>query len=252
LLQVIIHIFMTDVTTYIGNELELFSHAHNWKNYWGSKVKPYLGERVLEVGAGLGGTTQHLFNGKTIKQWTCLEPDPALAQGIQDKIDKGLIPNTCEILIKTLENLEKPQNTEGGYDSIIYIDVIEHIENDKAELAQTLPFLKKGGHLIILVPAHQFLFSPFDKAIGHFRRYNRPHLKSVIPEGYEIVKAQYLDTVGLAASLANKLFLKQSYPTLKQILFWDKYIVSTSKLVDKITFHNFGKSVLLIARNTDY
>jgi SAM-dependent methyltransferase len=265
---------MTDVTTYIGNELELFSHAHNWKNYWGSKVKPYLGERVLEVGAGLGGTTQHLFNEKTIKQWTCLEPDPALAQGIQDKIDKGLIPNKCEIIVKTLEqiaqslknkNLETPNSganltseiqnlkfTEGGYDAIIYIDVIEHIENDKAELAQTLPFLKKDGHLIILVPAHQFLFSPFDKAIGHFRRYNRPHLKSVIPEGYEIVKAQYLDTVGLAASLANKLFLKQSYPTLKQILFWDKYIVSTSKLVDKMTFHNFGKSVLLIARNTDY
>ncbi len=252
----------TDVSTYIGDELELFSHAHNWKNYWGNHVKPYLGERVLEVGAGLGGTTQHLLDEKTMKRWTCLEPDPELARGIQDKKDKGLLPDTCEILVKTLADMgiagnisdnaqqgrtDSP-NTEGPYDAIIYIDVIEHIEDDKAELAQTLPFLKENGHLIILVPAHQFLFSPFDKAIGHFRRYNRPHLKSVIPEGYEIVKTVYLDAVGLGASLANKWFLKQSYPTLKQILFWDKYIVSLSKWVDKLTFHNFGKSVLLVAR----
>ena len=236
---------MTEVTTYIGNELELFSHAQNWKNYWGSKVKPYLGQKVLEVGAGLGGTTQYLFDAKTIARWTCLEPDRTLAEGIRHKIKLGLIPNNCKIVENTLGNFD---NTEGGYDSIIYIDVIEHIENDKAELAQTLPFLKKGGHLIILVPAHQFLFSPFDEAIGHFRRYNRPQLKSVIPEGYEILKAEYLDTVGLAASLANKLFLKQGYPTLNQILFWDKYIVSTSTLLDKLLFHNFGKSVLLIAR----
>ena len=244
---------MTDVTTYIGNELELFSHAQNWKNYWGSKVKPYLGQKVLEVGAGLGGTTQYLFDAKTIVHWTCLEPDRTLAEGIRRKINKGLIPNNCKIVENTLENFENTDGTsrnnrEGGYDSIIYIDVIEHIENDKSELAQTLPFLKKGGHLIILVPAHQFLFCPFDKAIGHFRRYNRPQLKSVIPEGYDIIKTEYLDTVGLAASLANKLFLKQSYPTLKQILFWDKYIVSTSIFLDKLTFNNLGKSVLLIAK----
>ena len=250
---------MTDVSTYIGDELELFSHAHNWKNYWGNQVKPYLGQRVLEVGAGLGGTTQHLLDAQRIKRWTCLEPDPELARGIQDKKDKGLLPNTCEILVKTLEDLGNSQqqqdssaiNAAEAYDAIIYIDVIEHIENDVAELAQTLPFLKKNGHLIILVPAHQFLFSPFDKAIGHYRRYNRPHLKSVIPEGYEIVKTVYLDAVGLGASLANKWFLKQSYPTLKQVLFWDKYIVSASKLVDKLTFHNLGKSVLLVAKKKD-
>jgi 2-polyprenyl-3-methyl-5-hydroxy-6-metoxy-1,4-benzoquinol methylase len=241
---------MTDVTNYIGNELELFSHAKNWKNYWGGKVKPYLGKKVLEVGAGLGGTTQYLFDDKNITHWTCLEPDPVLAHGIEDKIKAGLIPKNCTIAVNTLEQLEKPKNTEGAYDSIIYIDVIEHIENDEAELAQTLPFLKKGGHLIILVPAHQFLFSPFDEAIGHFRRYDRPQLKSVIPDGYDIVKAEYLDAVGLLASLTNKLFLKQSYPTLKQILFWDKYIVSTSRLVDKLVFQNLGKSVLLVARKS--
>lgn len=237
---------------YIGNELELFSHAKNWKNYWGSKVKPYLGTRVLEVGAGLGGTTQYLYDSKTIAHWTCLEPDLALANGIEDKIKAGLIPR-CEILTDTLANLKKPKTTldgrqEGAYDSILYIDVIEHIENDKAELLQTLPFLQTGGCLIIIVPAHQFLYSPFDEAIGHYRRYNMTRLKEVIPQDYEIVKAEYLDSIGLFASLANKLFLNQKYPTLKQILFWDRYIIPVSIFFDKLFFHNIGKSVLLVAK----
>ena len=236
--------------TYIGDELELFSQAKNWKNYWGSKVKPSLGKRVLEVGAGLGGTTQYLYNANidTIEKWTCLEPDATLAKIIEEKINDKTIP-ACDVITSTLDTLKNQNNFyKILYDSILYIDVIEHIENDAAELTHTLSYLKTGGHLIILVPAHQYLYSPFDKSIGHYRRYSRSMLEKIIPEGYDIVQSHYLDALGLGTSLANKWFLKQDYPTLPQILFWDKYVVTTSTFVDKLLMHNVGKSVLLIAR----
>jgi SAM-dependent methyltransferase len=236
--------------TYIGDELELFSHAKNWKNYWGSNIKPYLGKRVLEVGAGLGGTTQYLYNANfdTIETWTCLEPDATLAEAIKQKISDKTIP-PCEVIISTLDSLNQQNNVNNLlYDTILYIDVIEHIENDTAEISHTLKYLNPGGHLIILVPAHQYLYSPFDKSIGHFRRYSRPMLEKIIPDGYDIITSKYLDALGLCTSLANKWFLKQDYPTLPQILFWDKYVVTTSTLVDTLFFHNLGKSVLLVAR----
>ena len=233
-----------DNTNYIGDELEIFSHAHNWKNYWGSFVRPYLGARVLEVGAGLGGTTLLLNTDPKIEEWICLEPDPKLSIFIEKMKEKGELPTNSKVFTQTLDTYTPSVK----FDSVLYIDVIEHIEDDKSELERAKKVLKNGGYLIIVVPAHQYLFSPFDKAIGHFRRYSRANLKSVIPEGFEIEKAIYLDSLGLMASLTNKLFLKQDYPTLPQVKFWDNYIVTTSKILDKITGHHLGKSVLLIAK----
>ena len=65
--------------TYIGSELELFSHASNWKAYHARLIRPYLGDEVLEVGAGIGATTASLYSGNQ-KRWVCLEPDLALAR----------------------------------------------------------------------------------------------------------------------------------------------------------------------------
>lgn len=83
--------------------------------------------------------------------------------------------------------------------------------------------------------------------IRHFRRYKKKSLKSALPESLRIKKLYYLDSVGYFASLINKLFLKQKMPSLKQIQFWDKTLVPLSKIVDRLLFFRFGKSLLLIA-----
>ncbi len=233
------------VENYIGNELELFDKAKNWKSYYGNKIKPLLKGDVLEVGAGIGATTKSLCDGSQ-KKWVCLEPDQALADQIQTRIQKKDLPGCCELRIGTLE--QQPANEL--FDAIIYIDVIEHIENDAAELQRAKKHLKKGGHLIILVPAHQWLYSPFDEAIGHFRRYDKPMLRKAVPQDLKQQKLDYLDGVGLMASVANKLFLKQSYPTQKQVLFWDSTLVPLSRFTDVISFNIVGKSLLGIWTKT--
>jgi 2-polyprenyl-3-methyl-5-hydroxy-6-metoxy-1,4-benzoquinol methylase len=229
---------------YIGTELGLFENAHHWKNYFKSFLSPYLKGSILEVGAGIGGSTISLCDG-TQDEWICLEPDLELAQEIEVRKKSGQIPPVCKIVTSYLSELP----VDHKFDSILYLDVIEHIENDAEELKIARDHLKPGGVLIILVPAHQFLYSPFDKKIGHFRRYNRTRLEQAIPASLKKITVRYLDSVGLLASMSNKMLLKSNMPTLSQIKFWDNYMVPFSKLTDRLCFFNLGKSVMGIWQN---
>lgn len=132
------------------------------------------------------------------------------------------------------------------FDTILYIDVLEHIEDDRAELARSARRLKPGGHLIVLSPAHQFLFSPFDAAIGHYRRYSRASLLAAAPKGLPVARAFYLDSLGMALSLANRALLRAEYPTLAQIRLWDRAIIPVSRLVDPLFRYALGKTVIAV------
>lgn len=230
---------MSEASHYIGNELELFSHAHNWKEYYKKHLSPFIKGEVLEVGAGIGETTLHLHN-ETVSTWLCLEPDASLASKIENKIKEKILPNNSQLQVGTTDSLSPTKL----FDTIIYIDVIEHIENDILEIDRASTLLKPGGHLIILVPAHQYLFSPFDKAIGHYRRYNKARLQKVIPISLQKRKIFYLDCLGFFASLTNKWFLKKEYPTIKDVKFWDRLIVPVSKIIDPIIGFSTGKSLI--------
>jgi len=98
------------------------------------------------------------------------------------------------------------------FDTILYVDVLEHIEKDYAEVALSARRLKPGGHLIALSPAHCWLYSPFDQAIGHFRRYTKQTFAGLTPPVLEIICLRYLDSVGMLASLGNRLILNRSMP----------------------------------------
>ena len=134
------------------------------------------------------------------------------------------------------------------FDTILYIDVLEHIERDREELEQATEFLNPDGHLIILAPAHQWLFSPFDTAVGHFRRYSRRSLLRLGPSGMRVVQTRYLDSVGLLASLANRLLLRNALPTAGQIRVWDSYMVPCSQFFDPMIRYKFGKAVIVVWR----
>ena len=224
--------------SYIGSELELFREAHNWKAYYSHFLKRYLGNEVLEVGAGIGATTESLCQGQ--KRWVCLEPDPVLLNTLKSSITQGSLPQCCEGKLGTLSDL----NYKEKFASIIYIDVLEHIKDDKFETRLAASHLKNGGFLVVLAPAHQWLFTPFDESIGHYRRYNKSILSAVIPENLKCVKLIYLDCVGLIASLGNRFVLKSKMPTRKQILLWDKAMVPLSKKIDPILQYSLGKSIL--------
>ena len=231
-------------SSYIGGELELFENAVHWKRYWGSCISPYLEGDVLEVGAGLGGSTRELLGRSKVRSWDCLEPDPQLSKQIRERVADCAQVEKITVMTSYLDEIM--QSKVESYDAVLYLDVIEHIEQDDEELMRARSVLKPGGFLIILVPAHKLLFSEFDQSIGHFRRYNRKRLSQALPLGMEIKKFRYLDCVGLAASLANKLLLKQSLPAKAQIEFWDRWMVRTSRILDPVCGFHLGKSLLCI------
>jgi hypothetical protein len=130
------------------------------------------------------------------------------------------------------------------FDAILYIDVIEHIQDDRGELARAASLLAPGGSLIVLAPAHAFLYTAFDRAIGHFRRYTRQTLRAIAPAGLRERKLLYLDSFGALASLGNRLLLRSAFPTERQILAWDRFLVPVSCRLDPLLRHKAGKSVL--------
>jgi len=232
-------------SSYIGSELHLFSKATNWKAYYGRVIKKYLAGDVLEVGAGIGATSRVLCDGSQ-RKWVCLEPDAAMSAAIQEQIEDGSLPVCCEARNGTVADL----NGADRFDAIVYIDVLEHIENDVDELSKAADLLKEAGHLVILSPAHQWLYTPFDGEIGHYRRYSKKSLLEVIPPRLRRVELCYLDSVGMLASIGNKMLLKSSMPTAGQISFWDKRLIPLSMFIDPLLLRRLGKSILGIWSKT--
>ena len=201
---------------------------------------PFIGARVLDVGAGIGSNITHLSS-PAVREWTSLEPDPAQARRISERVASGELPR-CRVIAGTLDEIEP----SARFDTILYIDVLEHIADDRAELDRAARHLAEGGNLVVLAPAHQFLFSPFDAAIGHHRRYNAAGLAALAPPGCRLRRSLMLDAAGFFASLANRLLLGAALPTPRQIEFWDKVLVPISRVLDGITFHRFGKTVVTV------
>jgi SAM-dependent methyltransferase len=225
---------------YIGSELELFAAARNWKNYWSAQIRPLIRGDVVEVGAGIGTNTPFL-DMVPRGRWICLEPDSQLAAQLKRSQPAD---RRYENIVGTLTSLPAGEL----FDTLIYIDVVEHIEDDRGELRAAASRLRAGGRVIVLSPAHQRLYTPFDKAIGHFRRYNLSMLRALGPPGLVAEKMTYLDSVGLLASTANLLFLKQSMPTAAQIGLWDRLMIPLSRVLDPLTGFTLGKTVVGVWR----
>ncbi|MCX6973191.1 MAG: class I SAM-dependent methyltransferase [Verrucomicrobia bacterium] len=234
---------MTTPETYIGNELEIFSHANNWRNYWASVISPYLGGTVLEVGAGIGATTKLLARPDI--EWTCIEPDHEQAVQIRSWCDETHL-SSVSVVTGTLQDLPSTLR----FDTIIYIDVLEHIKDDRIEVNNAFNLINEGGNLIILVPAHQSLYSAFDRSIGHYRRYNRKQLEILKPNNAVQRMSAYLDSFGLLASLVNRLLLNSSMPTKAQVRFWDQRLVPLSRLIDRHIAYRLGKSLVIVWTKT--
>jgi SAM-dependent methyltransferase len=228
---------------YVGAELALFARATRWKTYFGRCLRPYISGEVLEAGAGLGGTSRFLCH-PGASRWTLLEPDRRLIERLRNNLAAEPLPVPSEVVTGTLADLPADRR----FDTLLYIDVIEHIEDDAAEVARAVERLRPGGRVIALSPAHSWLYSPFDKAIGHFRRYSRRSIAALTPQAVILERCFYLDAVGLLASLGNRMLLKSSMPTAAQIGVWDRLMVPLSRLLDPLLFRRLGKSVVAVWR----
>ena len=179
---------------YPGKELEIFDKAVLWRKYIYFLVKKYIKNDLLEVGAGIGSFTENYKN--NLKNITLTELDKQNIKRLKKRFKGSKIKIKAELTSKL----------NGKFNSILYMNVLEHIKNDKKEINISLSKLNKKGYLIILVPAHNELYTKFDKEIGHFRRYKVNFFKKLKFKDAKIVKLQYLDCLGYFLYYLNKIF----------------------------------------------
>ena len=222
---------------YLNEVLEFFDISDNYRSYQIELFGNYVGKEILEVGAGRGKIIEILAQNSE-KQFTLLELD----KNFFDILNKKFNSKNIKVLEERTQNIK-----ENKFDTIFYLDVIEHIEDDRFELDTAYNLLKKNGHLIIIVPAFQILFSKFDQKVGHFRRYRKEFFKRYSEEkNLKIKKLVYFDFLGFFIILFSKLLnLTNSKKTTLGIKIWN-FLIPLSRLIDKITFHSIGKSIVCI------
>ena len=220
--------------------LERFDKSKFWIFYFVLKIRKFLKDGVLEVGAGCGSFTRGYM--KNFQSITLTDTD----EGSYNLLKKNFIDEkNINVLNSNIKDIDSKFNT------LLYFNVLEHIEDDKLEIKNALEKLNYGGHLIILVPAHQKIYSNLDKAVGHYRRYDINFFKENKFKNSEIVKLHYLDFFGYALYYLNKIFFKkETYPTAVKIFIWDKIFTPLTTIVDFFTGYKFGKNILCIYRKT--
>jgi len=227
---------------YAGTELDAFSCARLWKRYWWGQISQFVGRDILEVGAGCGNNIEW-FDRKPGVRYTGVEPDGKLAGVLKSRLDRTAFESSTVV---TGFSGDLPSGNR--FDTVVYLDVLEHIEDDRRELRTALDLLQVGGHLIILAPAYPWLYSAFDRSVGHCRRYDIPALRRVMPEGLVEVRVRYLDAMGLLASLAMKIGSRSGTASKFGVTLWDRLLVPLSRCLDPVTGYGIGRSLLFIAR----
>jgi glycosyltransferase involved in cell wall biosynthesis/phospholipid N-methyltransferase len=163
-------------------------------------MAPHLGSRVLEAGAGTGNLTRHLLEKERL---VAVEIDPFYTRALDRRW--GHLAN-----ISVIEgDLEDPRIYERlideSFDSVLCVNVLEHLDHPDKALLGFARVLQPGGRAIILVPAHQWLYSKVDQTIEHRQRFEESHLRGLLEAaGFEVTQLKAFNRLGVLGWLVNK------------------------------------------------
>lgn len=227
---------------YFGKDLEAMSFAGNYHRWILRELRPYLGRSVAEVGAGVGSFSRLILEAG-IDRLKAYEP----SQNMYPELQKALGRNPRATAVNAFFG---SVSTSECFDSILYVNVLEHIEDDESEIAKAREALNPDGHLLIFVPALSWLYSELDRQVGHFRRYTKPGLVDLTRRaGLRVVKAQYFDVAGIIPWYVNFVLLKNTIGS-GSVSLYDKVVVPVMRNLESLVPPPIGKNVLLVARKS--
>ena len=215
---------------------ERFDDANFHINYCLSFINKFIKGNIIEIGAGCGSFNKNYYDPK-IKSLILTETDQLNITNLQKKFEKNYNIRISDLSIDKIQN---------KFDTILYLHVLEHIKEDINELKNAKNKLNDEGHLVIMVPAHQKIYGNLDKAVGHFRRYEKDFFKKNLLD-LELVSFRYLDSMGYLLYYLNKIFFKnETFPSKFKIFLWDKLFTPITILIDFLTNYSFGKCIVAV------
>ena len=228
---------------YFGRDLKAMSFAINYHRWIIKNFKPYLGEKIAEIGAGSGNFSVLILEEQ--KQLVAFEP----SENMYPILNERLKAEKRAEIVKGFfgDNYSKFKNS---FDSVMYVNVLEHIEDDEKEFSHMYDSLKPGGHALIYVPALSFLFSDFDRNLGHFRRYDKKGLMKIAKRaGFEISLAKYFDLPGILPWFVAFVLLKGTIESF-QVSLYDRLVIPAVRAIESRFAPPIGKNLLLVAKKT--
>jgi 2-polyprenyl-3-methyl-5-hydroxy-6-metoxy-1,4-benzoquinol methylase len=207
------------------------------------EISPWLGSQVLEVGCGIGTYTVK-FAAKSQKV-TAIDMEQVFAEETARRV--ASLANV-QVIAGDVTNASDPLLNREGFDSVVLLDVLEHIEFDVDLLTRLRSKLKVGGHLIVKVPAMPSLYSPMDAAIGHWRRYDKRGLVSTIRRaGFEAVDVWSFNALAILGWWWNGRIVKRTAPPAGQIALFNS-LTPIIRRFDKLARLICGSSLIAIGQ----
>lgn len=225
--------------------LDAISFAPRFNEYMYETILPFCKGDILEIGSGIGNISKHFVIDEANIHLSDIRDNYVkdLAESFPQLSDRIYKLNLVE------ENFDLRYSSHlKRYDTIFALNVVEHIKDDSLSIINAKKMLKDDGHLIILVPAYQWMYNSFDTALEHFRRYTKTSLSNLISPHLDIIHKQYFNVFGMLGWFVSGRIMKKKTIPRNQMELYDRLIL-ISKSLDKLVFNKIGLSVIAVARN---
>jgi glycosyltransferase involved in cell wall biosynthesis len=194
--------------------LESLSGAPSISRWYLDQFRPWLGDEILEAGCGAGNLTANLIRSRHL---TALDLDEDHVLQVETRF--GHLENV-DVVSGDLEDAGLFERLGREFDSVLCVNVLEHLTKPEVALEGFTKVLKSGGHALILVPAHDWLYSAADEALGHTKRYSTDDLVPLIEDsGLEVVEIREFNRMGVAGWMVNKILQRTAIGKLQARLF---------------------------------
>jgi len=219
--------------------LEVISQADRFNFWMYSKIKPNINGSILEIGSGIGNISKHLIS--DFSNVTLSDYKEEYVNILKNKFD-------CETHKLDISTNDIHDELINKFDTIVILNVLEHIENEARVLNNCKKLLKQNGTLIVLVPAYQKLYNSFDVELEHIKRYNKSSLsKAIQAQQLSINKIFYFNAVGILGwYISGSILRKKLIPTNQMALY--NRLIPFIKLIDILFFQLIGLSVIAISK----
>lgn len=225
--------------------LKTIALANHFNKWMYDTIKPWCNGRILEVGSGVGNISEFFLRDTKTIHLTDIRD--GYCESLREKFNGKMSLLGIETMNLVDENFdEKFEKYFGYFDTVFALNVVEHIFDDQLAVANCNKLLKKGGQLIVLVPAFQSLFNNFDIELEHYRRYTRIKLESLfLSSGFSITHSRYFNAAGIAGWFVSGKIQHHKIIPAGQIRLYNKLVI-IFKLLDKMIFNSVGLSVITV------